>query len=118
MSTKTTFKRIALVTVAALGFGVMSVAPSSAADNAILKYATGDGAAAAPYNTGAGVAGPANTVTLTYARSATLRAVVKVDGGASSTIATAETVTANGLQSALSMGSGTQNIVVNTPAKC
>ena len=30
MSTKTTFKRIALVTVAALGFGVMSVAPSSA----------------------------------------------------------------------------------------
>jgi hypothetical protein len=31
MSTKTTFKRIALVTVAALGFGVMSVAPSSAA---------------------------------------------------------------------------------------
>jgi hypothetical protein len=31
MSTKTTFKRIALVTVAALGFGVMSVAPSIAA---------------------------------------------------------------------------------------
>ena len=33
MSTKTTFKRIALVTVAALGFGVMSVAPSSAIIN-------------------------------------------------------------------------------------
>jgi hypothetical protein len=33
MSTKTTFKRIALVTVAALGFGVMSVAPSNAAIN-------------------------------------------------------------------------------------
>ena len=34
MSTKTTFKRIALVTVAALGFGVMtSVAPASAADS-------------------------------------------------------------------------------------
>jgi hypothetical protein len=31
MCTKTTFKRIALVTVAALGFGVVSVAPSSAA---------------------------------------------------------------------------------------
>ncbi len=32
MSTQTTFKRIALVTVAALGFGVMStVAPASAA---------------------------------------------------------------------------------------
>jgi len=35
MSTKTTFKRIALVTVAALGFGVLSsVAPASAADAA------------------------------------------------------------------------------------
>jgi len=34
MSTKTTFKRIALVTVAALGFGVMSVVPSNAAINA------------------------------------------------------------------------------------
>jgi trimeric autotransporter adhesin len=31
MSTKTTFKRIALVTVAALGFGVLSVAPSNSA---------------------------------------------------------------------------------------
>jgi hypothetical protein len=34
MSTKTTFKRIALVAVAALGFGVMSVVPSNAAINA------------------------------------------------------------------------------------
>ncbi len=31
MSTKTTFKRIALVAVAALGFGTLSVVPSSAA---------------------------------------------------------------------------------------
>ena len=34
MSSKTTFKRIALVAVAALGLGVLSVAPSSAAINA------------------------------------------------------------------------------------
>jgi len=34
MSTKTTFKRIALVTVAALGFGVLSVAPSQAVSQA------------------------------------------------------------------------------------
>jgi hypothetical protein len=34
MSTKTTFKRVALVTVAALGFGVMSVVPSNAVINA------------------------------------------------------------------------------------
>ena len=33
MSTKTTIKRIALVAVAALGFGVMSVAPSSAVES-------------------------------------------------------------------------------------
>jgi trimeric autotransporter adhesin len=38
MSTKTTFKRIALVAVAALGFGTLSTAPSSAA-NAILPTA-------------------------------------------------------------------------------
>jgi hypothetical protein len=35
MSTKTTFKRVALVAVAALGFGVLSVAPSSATPIAI-----------------------------------------------------------------------------------
>ncbi|CAN2172410.1 hypothetical protein MCEORE3_00082 [Candidatus Nanopelagicaceae bacterium] len=34
MSTKTTFKRVALVTVAAMGFGVMSVVPSTAATSA------------------------------------------------------------------------------------
>jgi hypothetical protein len=34
MSTKTTFKRIALATVAAMGFGMLSVAPSSAATTA------------------------------------------------------------------------------------
>jgi len=35
MSTKTTFKRIALVAVAALGLGVMSVAPSQATVSAL-----------------------------------------------------------------------------------
>jgi hypothetical protein len=33
MSTKTTIKRIALVSVAALGFGVLSVVPSTAVTN-------------------------------------------------------------------------------------
>jgi len=43
MSTKTTFKRVALVAVAALGLGVLSVAPSSAAvqaDTMTLSSAT------------------------------------------------------------------------------
>jgi hypothetical protein len=40
MSTKTTFKRIALVAVAALGFGVLSVVPSQAAPGVITLTAT------------------------------------------------------------------------------
>jgi hypothetical protein len=43
MSTKTTFKRVALVAVAALGLGVLSVAPSSAtvnADSLVVSSAT------------------------------------------------------------------------------
>jgi len=35
MTTKTTFKRIALVAVAALGLGVLSVAPSSATPSGV-----------------------------------------------------------------------------------
>ena len=64
MSTKTTFKRIALVTVAALGFGLMSVAPSSAA-NSVLTFAAGDGANPTDTATGYGVAGAFNYVTVT-----------------------------------------------------
>ena len=64
MSTKTTFKRIALVAVAALGFGVMTVAPSQA-DNSILRFVSGDGQNATnPLSTGNGVAGAFNYVTL------------------------------------------------------
>jgi hypothetical protein len=43
MSTKTTFKRIALVAVAALGLGVLSVAPSSATVSAITVTAGANG---------------------------------------------------------------------------
>jgi len=46
MSTKTTFKRIALVAVAALGLGVLSVAPSSAAVGTISIAAVQQGAPA------------------------------------------------------------------------
>jgi|LauGreDrversion4_2_1035121.scaffolds.fasta_scaffold338408_2 hypothetical protein len=38
MSTKTTFKRIALVAVAALGLGTLSIVPSSAATPANATY--------------------------------------------------------------------------------
>jgi hypothetical protein len=55
MSTKTTFKRIALVTVAALGFGVLATAPSNAA------IAT---AGNAPLNLAATLSASTTTVTL------------------------------------------------------
>jgi trimeric autotransporter adhesin len=54
MSTKTTFKRVALVTVAALGFGVLSLVPSSATsqtDTLTLGSATTTSAGSALTNT-------------------------------------------------------------------
>jgi hypothetical protein len=74
MSTKTTFKRIALVTVAALGFGVMSVAPSNAATPAGLTSTLSaaattvqTGEAAKTTLTTAGIFGTADTVTVSAA---------------------------------------------------
>jgi trimeric autotransporter adhesin len=79
MSTKTTFKRIALVAVAALGFGTLSVVPSTASTaiavgNSVISAWTGDGLTAGDngvYSStvrglavGNGVAGIANTVTI------------------------------------------------------
>ena len=57
MSTKTTFKRVALVAVAAMGFGLLSVAPSTAAQQADTL--------ALSATTSTGVIGTAATTTLT-----------------------------------------------------
>jgi hypothetical protein len=54
MSTKTTFKRIALVAVAALGFGVLSVVPSQAAAGVISLDVVQNGTARLTPATGAG----------------------------------------------------------------
>jgi len=54
MSTKTTFKRMALVAVAALGLGVLSVAPSSAAAGTISIAVVQNGTAALDPSTLAG----------------------------------------------------------------
>jgi len=51
MSTKTTFKRIALVAVAALGLGVLSVAPSSAAVSGVTVTVTNGSASASKSDT-------------------------------------------------------------------
>jgi len=71
MSTKTTFKRIALVAVAALGFGMLSVAPSSAVDGAtatpfyISAADTGVQTAVATTGTATAIAGADNYVEFT-----------------------------------------------------
>ena len=59
MSTKTTFKRIALVAVAALGLGVLSVAPSSAAPGTISLTVVQNGTASLTPATGSGETGTA-----------------------------------------------------------
>jgi trimeric autotransporter adhesin len=65
MSTKTTFKRIALATVAAMGFGLLSVVPANAANGDITGVVT-----LGTLPTGQAVAGTAVTVSPTIATSA------------------------------------------------
>jgi hypothetical protein len=93
MSTKTTFKRIALVAVAALGFGMLSVAPSSAtANNTVLKFVSGGDGVGSFDNTGYGIAGAFNFVNLsadTWSATSGNDYVVTTDG-------TFGTVSANG----------------------
>ena len=85
MSTKTTFKRVALVAVAALGFGMLSVAPSSAATNANLGCYTADGITAQALSTAGndvcgGIAGTYNQITLAFTALA-VGDVVELTGG-------------------------------------
>jgi hypothetical protein len=98
MSTKTTFKRIALVAVAALGFGMLSVAPSSAtANNTVLKFVSGGDGMGSFDNAGYGIAGAFNFVNLsadTFTASANNDYVVTTDG-TFGTVSSAGTVAAD-----------------------
>ena len=64
MSKKTTFKRVALVAVAALGLGVLSVVPSNAASNSDVLSVSSTTAAITTAETATATSAP--TVTLTY----------------------------------------------------
>jgi len=78
MSTKTTFKRVALVAVAALGLGVLtSVAPATAAQSAVTGYVTSIAATTA----NAPVAGVNGTETIhtVYFKTSTTSASVTVN---------------------------------------
>jgi len=115
MSTKTTFKRIALVTVAALGFGVMSVAPSSAATNANLFVKVADGVSAgtasvAGNDVGGGIAGAFNNVTLGLVQFGA-GDVVELTGG---TFVSASAGTLNTAKTVL-VSAGNADLVVATP---
>ena len=94
MSTKTTFKRIALVTVAAMGLGVLtSVAPASATQDVIVCNVA-DGKSSGTHGTltdGAcsGVAGPANTVQIKLDDTADASRLT-VDGAGATFVATSD----------------------------
>jgi len=79
MSTKTTFKRIALVAVAALGLGVLSVAPSSAAVTVISDTLTVS----------------ATSATIAYGETATITITEEFTSTIANSASTAETATVN-----------------------
>jgi hypothetical protein len=124
MSTKTTFKRVALVAVAALGLSVVAVAPSQAAQtvaNAYLNCTTADGGTITPSaTTGAecgAIAGPNNYVVLTGKSGAAKNYRFDVSG-AGATLSNASNtgiVVATGGLSATASSNTTDTVRVNTP---
>ena len=113
MSTKTTFKRIALVAVAALGFGMLSVVPSSATATTGVLTCTN---ASTITDTGdcTGIAGSLNYVGLTLAQGgAGTQYVVTVTGGTASTSAT--TISGSGTATLISTSAGAANAAITIP---
>ena len=120
MSTKTSIKRIALVAAAALALGGFSAVSANAADNAQIKFYQGDGttagAAVAPYATGAGVAGTANSVKIQLIPSATAKdQVLTITGGTFGSADTTTVVIAAGAASASRAGTWTNNAIITIP---
>ena len=113
MSTKTTFKRVALVTVAAMGFGLLSVAPSNAVPqsdtltltSATTTWATGSSATLTNNITQGflGVNGDTMSVSMTLTSAPTGNAVMPVFAGSAAgsnaqTNVNVPVVTTDGLQ--------------------
>jgi len=116
MSTKTSIKRIALVAAAALTLGGLTAVSANAADNAQLRFNQGDGAAAAPYTTGAGVAGPANSVKIQVIPSSTAKdQVLTITGGTFGSADTTTVVIAAGAASASRAGTALGNALITIP---
>ena len=106
MSTKTSIKRIALVAVAALGFGMMSTTSSQAAFDATPVndnfncFVASDGTATAC----SGIAGPANYVTV---KALTKDVYVVLTGGTFSDATTAKTLASGSTANILTPSAGT-----------
>ena len=113
-------KKVAVVAVASLGFGLLSVVPAQAA-NTVLKCDIADGrlTGTATFTTGAacnGVAGPANSVVLSIDAAAVdnQRLTIAGAGATFGVITDAGAVATNGLSATLDGDDG--SIVVSTPS--
>ena len=106
MSTKTTFKRIALVAVAALGFGLVSVVPSQAAGflaDTLVNAADGTATVASTATVGSGTAATAKLVYSGVATGASdtatvtgsITSVPATSGAFSVTVAATSAITVN-----------------------
>jgi len=117
MSTKTTFKRIALVAVAALGLGVLSVAPSSAAvsgltvtvANGSATQTVSDSTTAATVSVSALLDNALDTVTVQFVEKSIPSTAL---AGSRPTLGLVETNTASGTN--VYRGIGTAAAVANT----
>ncbi len=111
MSTKTSIKRIALVAVSALGFGLLSVMPAKAVDNAVTAVLDSTGTLSNT-ETATALAGANNYVVVQVDQDATDPTVVVATGGTLVNSSLAGTGTSSVV---VSEGTGTVNINVPTP---
>jgi trimeric autotransporter adhesin len=122
MSTKTSFKRIALVAASALAIAGFSAVPANAVTNTYMWCEVADGLAngTATDDVCNGVAGVANTVTLTFENApANSRVVVAGPGATIGTTSDADLVIAtNGLSATYSATAANNDglVTINTPS--
>jgi len=122
MSTKTSFKRIALVAASALAIAGFSAVPANAAGNDVIWCEVADGLADSVNDNGSattnaacnGVAGPANTVTIALDTLADASRLT-VTGGKFVTVGTGITAATDGLSATVGTVDDAQVVTVSTP---
>jgi len=122
MSTKTSFKRIALVAASALAIAGFSAVPANAAGNDVIWCEVADGLADSVNDNGSattnaacnGVAGPANTVTIALDTLADASRLT-VTGGKFVTVGSGITAATDGLSATVGTVDDAQVVTVSTP---